>query len=374
MRLLTSLTLSLNEQTLCCGLVTSDDDCNEYRPIEEVINDAVTRYDELVSLIPVGVYIVWIRANGHFDFEYVSDRWCAIHCLNREDVLADADVVNDLVHPDDRERFLESNRKALRGHQPFQWEGRYFTGDGRLLWLRIESAPAVFEDGDVRFFGVTQDITERKQSEQEIQELLAERDLLIREIQHRIKNNINTMSSLISLQAQSLEHPAAVAALEEAGNRLSSLGVLYDHLYAAGSHGQASLQQYLRQLMSNEIQVFPRGSDIDVHFQFDECMCTAKTLSTLGLIVNELVTNAMKYAFKDHPKPRLSLIGAHRGDYYSLTLKDNGPGILGPAQRDGSSGFGFMVVDALVEQLNGTIHFEDDGGTRIRLEFPVIRE
>lgn len=136
-------------------------DISEHMSMERALNESIERYSHLVSRMPVGIYIAWIRASGNMQFEYVSDRWCAIHELDRDAVLEDADAVNDLVHPEEREQFLKENEKAHRLQKPFTWEGRYFTGTGALRYLRIESTPTVFENGDIRWFGVTQDITER---------------------------------------------------------------------------------------------------------------------------------------------------------------------------------------------------------------------
>ncbi len=145
-------------------------DITERKKLEESLQESLARFNELVASIPIGIYIVWMRENIHMRFKYVSNRWCDIFKLSREDVLADAAVVNDLVHPDDREGFLERNIKAAHYHEPFLWEGRFITGDGELHWLRIESTPTVLDNGDSRWFGIVQDITERKQAEEKLEQ------------------------------------------------------------------------------------------------------------------------------------------------------------------------------------------------------------
>ena len=144
-------------------------DITDRKQAETALAESLSRYEELSNRVPVGVYIVWLLANGRVEFEYVSDRWCEIHQARREDVLTDSRVVNDLVHPDDREAFLACNRKAFLDKKPFLWEGRFIAGS-EVRWLRIESTPVSFDNGDTRWFGVTQDISEHKFAEDELRE------------------------------------------------------------------------------------------------------------------------------------------------------------------------------------------------------------
>jgi len=141
----------------------------ERKEMESNLKESMSRLDELVTNIPVGVYILWTRANGNKEFEYVSNQFCKIHGVNKDQLLADSAVVDDLVHPDDRESFLDCNRKAALEGKPFFWEGRFFYGKGEVRWFRIESTPNKRTTGDTCWFGVSQDITEWKQAESELQ-------------------------------------------------------------------------------------------------------------------------------------------------------------------------------------------------------------
>jgi PAS domain S-box-containing protein len=141
-------------------------DITEHKRAETALLESTSRFDELAAKIPVGVYVLWMRAEGRMEFEYVSDRWCAIHKLRREDVMADVALANNLVHPDERELFLQRNRQATCDRKPFLWEGRFRVGQGELRWLRIESTPVELGNGDLRWFGFTQDITETRQMEE----------------------------------------------------------------------------------------------------------------------------------------------------------------------------------------------------------------
>ena len=105
----------------------------------------VARYNKLISKVPIGMYILWIRKNGQKQFEFVSDRWCQIHQVKREDVLQDVMNVDNQVHPDERVEFDKRNRQSYLETKKFYWEGRFLTSDGSLRWLRLESTPEVSE-------------------------------------------------------------------------------------------------------------------------------------------------------------------------------------------------------------------------------------
>lgn len=153
------------------------------------------RYDELVALVPVGVYVFWIRADGRMDFEYVSDRWCEIFQIRRKDVMVDAMLAINAIHPDEREDFIALNRKHAQHLKPFLWEGRALVGPNDIRWLRIESNPVTFNNGDIRWFGMTQDITKRK---------VVENDLIERK--QELQNLVNTQTNYMLRTDMSGQH------------------------------------------------------------------------------------------------------------------------------------------------------------------------
>lgn len=155
----------LNDEGEKIGYVGISRNITERKLAVKALSESLERFESLLTKVPVGVYIFWIRANGHMEFEYVSDRWCEIHQISREDALTDVSLVHKQIHKDDIEHFLLLNQESARDRKAFDWEGRFMSG-GDLRWFHIESIPKSYDNGDIQWYGVTQDITERKRVEE----------------------------------------------------------------------------------------------------------------------------------------------------------------------------------------------------------------
>ena len=216
-----------------------------------------------------------------------------------------------------------------------------------------------------------EDITERKLAENQINSLLAEKELLLREVHHRIKNNMNVITSLLSLQADKLHDPSAIAALEDSGNRVQSMMVLYDKLYRSADFREVSANEYLTSLIDEIVNNFPNRGLVTIEKQIDDFILDAKTLSPLGIILNELLTNIMKHAFIGRENGVIGVSLSIKETHATLIVQDNGVGIPESIDITASAGFGMQLVGILTEQLEGTMTIERDNGTKFILEFEI---
>ena len=219
--------------------------------------------------------------------------------------------------------------------------------------------------------GIVTDITERKKAEGRIHKLLEEKELILQETHHRMKNHMNTMGSILSLHAQTVEDPKAVRALEDARSRMESMAVLYEMLYRHEAPQALSLGRYLPELIRSVVAPFPLGHAIRVETAIDEVMLSPKALSALGLVVNELVSNAMKYAFAGRSRGVLRVTAKHRDGRVRLAVEDDGPGLPSTVDLDRPSGFGLRLVTLLANQLGWTLAVRSGEGACISLDFPV---
>jgi len=220
-------------------------------------------------------------------------------------------------------------------------------------------------------FGTHTDIDEKKKAEEKIKSLLSEKELLLKEVHHRIKNNMNTISSLLSLQASVIPEPTAVRALVEARNRIRSMSLLYDKLYRSSDFKELSIKEYLSTLVDEVIANFPNCEDVTVIKNMDDFMLDAERLQALGIMINELLTNTMKYAFEPKTCGLITVTSEKTGNNAIIKVKDNGTGIPLSVNFKNSQGFGLQLVQKLAEQLKGTIKIIRGDGTELVLEFKL---
>ncbi len=344
----------------------------------EVITDrelAAGRFRRLVENSPDIIYSFSSTRGGLYWSKRVRD----ILGYDPDEIMADPFLWNRSIHPEDRpavQQAIEDDRKGAR----YAVEYRIRTRDGRWMWLRDQFIHKAVTDDEVIIDGQAKDITARKveeelrrTSEDQIRTLLQEKDLLLREVHHRIKNNMNTMVSLLSLQANAVTDTETTRILEEAGGRLQAMQVLYDRLYRTENLRDMSLRDYLPDLIAEILRLFPLSERILLETEVDDVILTVQQLSCLGIIVNELVTNAVKYALAGRDRARLSVTARHLDGHVTLTVADDGPGIPAPTiDGAGSGGFGLTIVGALAEQLRGELTIDDtngDGGARVVVSF-----
>jgi|GEM_PF-740872 PAS domain S-box-containing protein len=214
-------------------------------------------------------------------------------------------------------------------------------------------------------------ITGRKLAEEKIGGLLREKELILKEVQHRVKNNLNTIFNFLVLQAEATEESSAKTALKDAGSRVQSILVLFDTLSRSGGYGGVSVLMYLPPLIDQIIAHFPDCGSVRVEKRIEDFVLDAKQLQPLGMIVNELLTNVMKYAFTGKRGNEIVVAASLAKGRVTLAVQDNGAGLPESIDFGRSKGFGLMLVDGLTKQLGGSIRVERSGGTRIVLEFGV---
>jgi PAS domain S-box-containing protein len=245
------------------------------------------------------------------------------------------------------------------------------TSDGYRIFLSSK-APYRNESGEViGIIGISHDITERKQAEEKIRASLKEKEVLLKEIHHRVKNNLQIISSLLFLQSSRTEHPGAVSALQESRARVKSMALIHERLYQSPDLASVDMGEYTRNLVSDLRHSYRTGDGL-VRFtlNLEDIPLDIAEAIPCGLIINELVSNALKHAFPNGKKGEVT-IQLQRGsaNRVTLTVSDNGIGFPEHVDFHKSPSLGLTLVNSLIDQLDGTVELDRSGGTAFTITF-----
>jgi PAS domain S-box-containing protein len=241
---------------------------------------------------------------------------------------------------------------------------------GREFPIEISLSPLRTEDG-MLVSSAIRDITERTLVEARLRESLAEKELLLREIHHRVKNNLQIVSSLLNLQLATLHYRAAIAAVAESAVRMRAMALLHQMLYQSDTIGRVQLDEYLRALALH-VRGSHAGEEIELSFALRPITMDLDRAIPCGLIVTELLTNCLKHAFVGR-RGRVTLGLRETADgHCALEVSDNGSGVADDIEQ--SASLGLRLVRALARQLLGTLAWASrDGGTTVTLTFPFAQ-
>jgi len=216
------------------------------------------------------------------------------------------------------------------------------------------------------------DITDRKIAERLLKSSLKEKELLLREIHHRVKNSLQIISSLLSLQASEFDDINVIESYNESENRIHSIALIHESLYNSSDISEINFRKYVETLIENIIFSYNVETErIKIKLELDEFELGIETSIPLGLIINELVSNAVKHAFKDNEgciKLKLSKVD----DEYELIIQDNGIGLSADFDIENTKSLGFLLVNQLVNQLEGNIEIVSIDGLLFKIRFKEL--
>ncbi|TDI75791.1 MAG: PAS domain S-box protein [Bacteroidetes bacterium] len=276
----------------------------------------------------------------------------------------------ELLSPEEMKSTVEKNIGYLNreGH----WEGEFdvLRKDGTTIPAHIVNTYMKDINGkNIGFIGISNDITERKKAEHQMEALLKEKELLLREIQHRVKNNFQVICSLIDLQVAHITDKKVLEAFGRCQSQIRSIALIHDQLYQSSDLTTINLNEYVRKLTGNLLRSPQFNSDVvQIKLNLDEFSLSIGKAVACGLIINELVVNALKYAF---PEGRSGEIHVEfrkvTDDQKILIVSDNGVGLPEGWNFENTESWGLELVQILTEQLDGKIELDQKGGTTFKM-------
>jgi two-component sensor histidine kinase len=207
---------------------------------------------------------------------------------------------------------------------------------------------------------------ERKRTEEALRDLVRQKEILMKELQHRVKNSLAIVSSLLGLEMDDLADAKSRAVFVNARSRIRSIGSLYERLYLASDIDNVDLGAYIRELAESLFKTFAPGN-VRLTTRLDEVRLDTKRAAPLGLILNELVTNALKYAYPGGAKGEVCVGLEKSADTVTLSVADDGVGLPDGFDPETSGGMGTSLVRMLAGEIDGTLSYEGRKGTRVSI-------
>ncbi len=215
------------------------------------------------------------------------------------------------------------------------------------------------------------EVKRREKAEKEIIRQLEEKETILKEVHHRIKNNFASIEGILAIQADSASSTEAVSSIQKAISRVHSIYQLYEKLLVTEEYTYTSVKHYLEDLVDDIAELFLKGNMIAIEKDIDPIKLDPKLMFPLGLIVNELITNSMKYAFKGIDNGRISVTLKAGKEFAVLIIEDNGTGPPKDFTPEASDGFGLTLVRMLSKQLKGSFSMDTEKGTKSRIVFKI---
>jgi len=260
---------------------------------------------------------------------------------------------------------------AVPGSQVRDFRFRAVHPDGSV-WHAEATATNLLDDPSVRAIVINyRDVTQRRTAEEAVRNQLREKETLLTEVHHRIKNSIATVEASLMLQLESTPDDGAKAALRDAIARVGSMKAVYDALLVSGEYGELSTGDYIASLVRSIRGIFPGKDGVGIECELEDFSLPVKRAAALGAVLNELLTNSMKYAFVGLDRGRIDVRLARDADGISLTVKDDGIGLPDGFDPAATDSLGLTIVRLLTQQLGGILVLEDDGGVRATVRFPA---
>lgn len=282
--------------------------------------------------------------------------------------------VFEFIHPDNmKEALALFTRAAMKPYSENSIELQFLKHNGEWAYIRA-SGKNMIPDPVIRgiILNVT-DISERIEMESRLKKTIAEKDILMKEIHHRVKNNFMTVSSLLYLQADHVNDPKVTEVFLECQNRIQSMALIHEKLYQSETLSEVDMLSYIQRLISyiqssyiNSVANISIDLDIDPVIKFG----TQKAIST-GLIINELLSNIFKYAFPSKQDGYIQIRLNKNSDSFNLIVKDDGIGFPEEYNLASSNSLGLKLVRVMAQQMHGDFTIKNSAGTEFLINFPA---
>lgn len=342
----------------------------ERKQAEKALRQSEEKYKTIAENIEVGIY----RTSSGADGRFIEANPAIVSMFGYKDKQEFLRVdVSNLYH--DPKGRISFQKKML--HEGFvrneevllkKKDGTPFLGSVCAVTVRDER-------GKIRYFdGIVEDITERKEAEEMLKTSLVEKEILLREIHHRVKNNLQIISSLLNLQSRHIKDEPALDMFHESRNRVRSMALVHEKLYRSDDLANVDFCEYIRSLGRHLFMSYGINSTaIDLDVSVRDVFLDINTSIPCGLIINELISNSLKHAFSGREQGKICVVlRSERNGKFKLVVSDDGVGLPKGLDVTQTESLGLQLVTMLVEQLQGTLNLDNNEGTSFEIVFEKL--
>lgn len=276
-----------------------------------------------------------------------------------------------LTAPGNENQVPEILSQLKAGNRIEHFETQRKRKDGTLIHVSLTISPVKDDSGNIiAASSIAKDITKQKQAARVIEAQLQEKKVLLQEIHHRVKNNLQLVASLLELRSRGMENLAAKAAFNDSIGRIRSMAILHEKMYGSNIVGNVNFGEYIKSLFEPLAEAFNKDLPINFVVDSDHFMLDLNRAIPLGLILNELLTNSVKHAFSSSKPPEIMVKIRTNMDKVAMVVADNGTGLPADVDLFKSDSFGFKIVRLLIEQIDGQIKVQNSNGTVYEITLP----
>ena len=303
----------------------------------------------------------------------LNSRWLEMLGYDTHEIDRHIQSWQNLVHPDDYSFVMQSMNDNIVGNtEDYECEYRMKSKDGDWKWV-ISRGKVIDRDEtgkSLRMAGIHSDITVRKNMQDEIKAALGEKETLLKEIHHRVKNNLQIISSLLYLQSNYITDKASLELFIESQNRIKSMALIHEKLYQSRDLACVDFKNYIQTLTVDLIHSFG-APPVTFSIKSDNIYFSIETAIPCGLIINELISNSLKHGFRDRRKGNINIEITQSDKEITLMVNDNGSGFARDIDFRNTKTLGMQLVNSLVTQLDGSIELNSDDGTAFIIKFKL---
>jgi PAS domain S-box-containing protein len=341
----------------------------ERKRAEEELIKKENRYRTLFDLSPSGILLKDVAGN----IIDANPAFCENFGYGKDEIIGKK--VHMFTHPDDVYK-ADGNIEKLLSGQVIKHTEKSIRKDGTICFMNWNEKKIPLPDGKGGILCVTEDITEQEKMEKQLKTSLKEKEVLLKEIHHRVKNNLQVISSLLSLQSGYIEDEKALQVFKNCRERVRTMGMVHEELYRSRSLSRIDFREYINRLVSHLFDSYSLSSgQVQQKLEIEDVFFDIETTIPLGLILNELISNSLKHAFPNNKKGELYInLEKSKDDKYDyiLIVGDTGVGLANDVDFKNSDSLGMVLVNTLVKQLHGVINWEIGKGTKFTVKFKKL--